>query len=157
MSRDSNCTKHSSPVPSPGKLTNGTRWSRLVGGTQDREPQKMRALSPNGLPNAQLRSDSGCRSLLNQVGLEPTTLRLTARHLSDSALLRIALCSAFPDVYASHPLRNRCGYRPQLLAIFIQSTHKSPHSPANGNPTTTRAGRFPAAVETTILIASATS
>jgi hypothetical protein len=66
--------------------------------------------------------------LAPQVGLEPTTLRLTARHLQILALLRIAIYSAFSLIYACHLPGHICGYRPQLLAIFNQSTHKSPHS-----------------------------
>ena len=66
--------------------------------------------------------------VVDAVGLEPTTLRLTARHLPDSALLSIALYRTIPVVYRHRSLPDKCGYRPQLLAILNQSTHKSPHS-----------------------------
>ena len=48
-------------------------------------------------------------SLAPEVGLEPTTLRLTARYLNISALLRILLYCSFSVPYWCHSLQEECG------------------------------------------------
>jgi hypothetical protein len=68
------------------------------------------------------------RGLAPQVGLEPTTLRLTARISQFLALLRIALYYTFSGVYSDCDLAVVCGDYPQFDTILNQSTHKSPHS-----------------------------
>ncbi len=66
--------------------------------------------------------------LAPQVGLEPTTLRLTARHLYFSGLLSSALYCAFSAACDQKTLDHDCGDYPQLLRILMYCTHKNPHS-----------------------------
>jgi hypothetical protein len=66
--------------------------------------------------------------LAPQVGLEPTTLRLTVDFLPVSALFGIALCCLFSVDYRRSFSQLNCGYYPQLPAFLIRTTHKSPHS-----------------------------
>jgi hypothetical protein len=66
--------------------------------------------------------------LAPQVGLEPTTLRLTARHLHFSGLLSSALYCAFSEACGRYALQFDREDYPQLLRILRQYTHKIPHS-----------------------------
>jgi hypothetical protein len=66
--------------------------------------------------------------LAPQVGLEPTTLRLTVEDLPFSALLIIVIFYILSARYDDCDLPSGCGYYPHLGTILKQSTHKSPHS-----------------------------
>jgi hypothetical protein len=69
-----------------------------------------------------------------QVGLEPTTLRLTARNLYFPALLMIAIPYLFSMSCSMSEFLLTCGDYPQLLTILRGSTHKSPHSKSSQSP-----------------------
>jgi hypothetical protein len=65
--------------------------------------------------------------LAPQVGLEPTTLRLTARDLQFSALLNSALYCAFSAACDREALDKDIGDYPLLPTILKEYTHKIPH------------------------------
>ena len=60
--------------------------------------------------------------------LEPTTLRLTARHLHFSGLLSIAIYCLVSVTCKSSSSQANCGDYPQLPTILKESPHKIPHS-----------------------------
>ena len=66
--------------------------------------------------------------LAPQVGLEPTTLRLTARNMPHSALFIIALCYAFSVDCKDHTSVQECRDYPQFCAFFKDCPYKSPYS-----------------------------
>jgi hypothetical protein len=66
--------------------------------------------------------------LAPQVGLEPTTLRLTARHLHFSGLLIIAIYCLLSATCGSFSSPQNCGDYPQLPTILKESPHKIPHT-----------------------------
>ena len=65
--------------------------------------------------------------LAPQVGLEPTTLRLTARNLLGSALSRVALCMHFL-CFMRFEVSGKLWDYPQFCRSLKDYTHKSPHS-----------------------------
>ena len=66
--------------------------------------------------------------LAPQVGLEPTTLRLTARDLPCSAVLDIALSCLLLGRYSNELDRTECRDYPVLPAFFKHVPYKSPYS-----------------------------
>jgi len=68
-----------------------------------------------------------------QVGLEPTTLRLTARYLPFSGLLIIAIYCLLSATCRSSSSQPNCGDYPQLPTILKESPHKIPHSELRTN------------------------
>jgi hypothetical protein len=80
---------------------------------------------------AQAANFKRCKSLKRlapQVGLEPTTLRLTARNVLCSAWLRIALCCSVSAACREFAFGRNCRDYPQLPALFKQYPYKSPYS-----------------------------
>jgi hypothetical protein len=70
----------------------------------------------------------GTEMMAPEVGLEPTTLRLTVRDFAFSALLVVALYRSYNEVYRTIAKFPGCGYYPLLPTFLRQGTHKSPHS-----------------------------
>ena len=65
--------------------------------------------------------------LAPQVGLEPTTLRLTVENSPRSALLRIALYYLLSVSYRRRQFSEKCGDYPQFRTFLKEYTHTSPH------------------------------
>ena len=65
--------------------------------------------------------------LAPQVGLEPTTLRLTVENSAHSALPRIALCSPFSMGCRHREILPDCGYYPEFRTFLKEYTHKNTH------------------------------
>ena len=66
--------------------------------------------------------------LASQVGLEPTTLRLTARVQLCSRMLKIAISCLFSIKYERSSRQLICRDYPLFSAIFKQSPYKNPYS-----------------------------
>jgi hypothetical protein len=66
--------------------------------------------------------------LAPQVGLEPTTLRLTARILPCSAVLDIALSCLFLCRYSNRFDEAECRDYPEIPTILKECPYKSPYS-----------------------------
>src|ERR1700685_318265 len=66
--------------------------------------------------------------LAPQVGLEPTTLRLTARILPCSAVLYIALSCLFLCRYSNRIDEAECRDCPEIPAILKECPYKNPYS-----------------------------
>ncbi len=63
-----------------------------------------------------------------EVGLEPTTLRLTARLLVFSGLLIIALSCSLSSLYVGMTFHIHCGDYPEFATVLRGVPHKIPHS-----------------------------
>jgi hypothetical protein len=72
-----------------------------------------------------------CKCLINlapEVGLEPTTLRLTAPLLVFSGLLRTTLSCSLSAIYVAMIFHIHCGGYPEFATILRGVPHKIPHS-----------------------------
>ena len=67
-------------------------------------------------------------SMVDAVGIEPTTCRLRARVLPCSAVLYIALSCLFLDCYSDPSEEADCRDYPVLLVFFKHVPYKSPYS-----------------------------
>ena len=67
-------------------------------------------------------------SMVDAVGIEPTTCRLRARLLPCSAVLDIALSCLFLCPYSNRPDEAECRDYPVLPAFFKHVPYKSPYS-----------------------------
>ena len=73
-------------------------------------------------------------TLVDAVGIEPTTCRLRARDLPCSAVLDIALSCLFLDCYSDLPDKAHCRDYPVLPAFFKHVPYKSPYSVLSISP-----------------------
>ena len=67
-------------------------------------------------------------SMVDAVGIEPTTCRLRVKVLPFSTLLGIAIYCLLSARYEGSVSCSDCGYYPQFRTFLKQYTHKSPHS-----------------------------